>query len=302
MRLPILLTAFLLLLLAACSSDSTGPEGPPPGNTNSITATIDGQAFAASPLTIQASANTSQLKGGLIFAGSTITQPSRALLISLGRISGPGTYPLGVNTGTNAGGTLSLVVGSETWWTPLMGDEGTITITSMDGGRVRGTFTATLQPLAGTSSEGTIEVTNGAFNVPINPGYTAPAADDRGSLISGTIGGDEFHGATVQGFAQGGTVIISASTDEYLLTINMSPAEVGTLPLGGTVPLRTVAVAQAAAAGGGSWGTLQGSSGTVTISGLTANRIQGSTTVTLTGTGGGGTIAVDLDFDVRTAQ
>lgn len=298
------LAALLTLFLAACGSDTTGPQGPPSGNTNSITATIDGEAFSASALTIQASANTSQLKGGLIFAGSTITQPSRALLISLGRISGPGTYPLGVNTGTNAGGTLSLVVGSQTWWTPLMGDEGTITITSMDGGRVRGTFTATLQPLAGTSGTGTIEVTNGQFNVPINPGYTAPAADDRGSTISGSIGGQEFHGATVQGFADGGTVIVSASTDEYLMTITMAPAEVGTLPLSlnGAIPLRTVSVVRSAAFGTGSWGTLQGASGSITISGLTANRIAGSTTVNLTGTGGGGSLAVDLDFDIRTTQ
>lgn len=298
------LATLLAFLLAACGSDSTGPNGPPSGNTNVLTATIDGEAFAASALTINAASNTSQLKGGLIFSGSTITQPSRALLISLGRIRGPGTYPLGVNTGTNAGGTLSLVVGAQTWWTPLMGDEGTITITSMDGGRVRGTFTATLQPLAGTSSTGTIEVTNGQFNVPINPGYTAPAADDQGSEISGSIAGAEFHGATVQGFADGGTVIISASTDEYLMTITMAPAEVGTLPISltGAIPLRTVSVVRSSAFGSGSWGTLTGASGTITISSLTANRIAGSTTVNLTGTGGSGSLAVDLDFNVRTSQ
>lgn len=297
-----LASLLLLALAAACSSGSTGPNPPPEGNDNVFTATIDGQAWSASPLTITSASNTSQLPGTLIFSGSTMTQPSRALVMHLGRIPGPGTYPLGVNTGTNAGGTLSFVEGSVSWWTPLMGDEGTVTITSMSGGRVRGTFTATLKPLAGGT--GTIEVTNGAFNVPINPGYNAPAADNLGSEISGSIGGQEFHGATVLGFADAGTVIVSASTDEYLMTITMAPAEVGTLPLtlNASVPLRTVSVVRSSAFGSGSWGTLQGASGSVTISSLTATRIAGSTTVTLTGTGGGGTLAVDLDFNVRTAQ
>lgn len=297
-----LLALAILTTLAACGGGSIGPTPPPPppGNSNSLTATIDGQAFAASPLTITAAANTSQLKGGLIFSGSTITQPSRALLISLARVNGPGTYQLGVNTGTNAGGTLSMVVGTQTWWTPLMGDEGTLTITAMGNGRVQGRFTATLQPLSGGAT-GTVQVTNGLFNVPINPGYTAPAADDLGSTIDGAIAGGEFHGATVQGFFQGNTAIVSASTDQYLMTITMAPAEVGSLPLGGTVPLRTVSVVQAAPFGGGSWGTLPGATGTVTITSITANRIVGSVDVNLTGTGGGGSLAVDLDFNVRTA-
>lgn len=295
------LSVLLALFLAACGSSSTGPEGPPQGNGNSLTATIDGAAFAASPLTITSASNTSQLKGTLIFSGSTMTQPSRALLMHLGRIAGPGTYPLGVNTGTNAGGTLSLVEGSVSWWTPLMGDEGTVTITSMTGGRVRGTFTATLKPLAGGT--GTIEITNGAFNVPINPGYNAPAADDLGSVVSGTVGGQEYHGATVQGFADGGTIIIAVSTDEYLISINMSPAEVGTLPLSGTLPLRSVSVVRSAAFGAGSWGNLPGATGTVSIASISATRIVGSVDVSLPAAGGGGgAISVDLDFNVRTAQ
>jgi hypothetical protein len=295
------LAVLLLLFLAACSSDSTGPGDPPDGNTNSITANIDGQAFSAAALTISAAANTSQLKGGILFSGSTLAQPSTAILVHLARVTGPGTYQLGVNTGTNAGGTLSLVMGSQSWWTPLMGDEGTLTITSMSGGRVRGTFTATLQPIAGTGATGTIQVTNGLFNVPINPGYTAPAADDLGSAVEGTVGGAAFHGATVQGFADNGTVFIAASTDEYLISIGMSPAEVGSLPLNASVPLRTVSVVRSTPFGGGSWATLQGATGTISIATLTATRMTGSVTANLVGAGGGAGLAVDLDFNVRIA-
>jgi hypothetical protein len=184
-----------------------------------------------------------------------------------------------------------------------MGNGGTITITSMTGGRVRGTFTATLQPLAGTGGTGTIAVTNGQFNVPINPGYTAPAADDMGSTVSGTLGGAAFHGATVLGFADGGTIIVTASTDEFLMTVNMSPAEVGALALSPTFPLRTVSVVRAAPFGGGSWGTLPGASGTITVGSITASRISGSVVATLPAAGGGGgSITMNLDFNVRTAQ
>lgn len=290
----------VLLALAACGSDGgTGPD--PDDNGNVLRAEIDGEDWSASQLTITAGANTGQLPGALIFSGSSITQPSRAMVIHLSRVTGPGTYPLGVNTGTNAGGTLSLVIGSVSWWTPLMGNEGTVTITSMSGGRVRGTFTATLQPLAGGT--GTIEITDGEFNVPINPGYVAPAADNLGSTVEGSVGGQEFHGATVQGFADGGTVIIAVSTDEYLISINMSPAEVGSLPLSNTLPLRTVSVVRSAPFGGGSWGTLTGASGTVSIASISATRITGSVNVSLPAAGGGGgSISVDLDFNVRTAQ
>lgn len=294
------LAILLALFLAACGGDSgTGPD--PDDDDNLFRAEIDGEEWSASPLTISAASNTGELPGGLIFSGSTTTQPSQALLIHLGRVNGPGTYPLGVNTGTSAGGTLSLVIGSVSWWTPLMGNEGTITITSMSGGRVRGTFSATLQPLAGGT--GTIEITNGEFNVPINPGYNEPAADNLGSTTSGTVGGGEFHGATVLGFAEAGTVIVGASTDEYNISITMSPAEVGTLALSSTLPLRTVSVVRTAAFGGGSWGMFQGATGTITISSISATRIAGSVDVSLPAAGGGGgSISVDLDFDVRTAQ
>lgn len=297
------LAILFALFLAACGGDSgTGPDDGGGTNTNSFTASLDGTAWTASGLTIAAGANTSQLPGGLVFTGSTVTQPGKAMIISLGRITGPGTYPLGVNTGTNAGGTLSLVQGSATWWTPLIGNAGTITITSMTGGRVRGTFTATLEPLPGGGGTGVIQVTNGQFNVPINPGYAAPAADNLGSETLGTVGGAEFHGATVLGFGGGtATVIVSASTDDYLLTINMSPAEVGSLALNASFPLRTVGVVRSTPAGGGSWGTLQGATGTITISSITGTRIVGSVQATLTtGGGGGGSLSLDLDFDVRT--
>lgn len=295
------LSPFVLLALAACGSSGTGPTPPPPppGNGNSITARIDGQNFAADPITITASGNTSQMPGGIVFSGGTLTQPARSLVISLGRISGPGTYTLGVNNGTNAGGTLTMVLGSNSWWTPLDGDAGTITIAAMGNGRVSGTFTATLAPLAGGT--GTVQVTNGQFNVPINPGYAAPAPDDQGSKVTGSVGGQPWNGATVVGLG-GGTDLVgfSAQAKGYNLVVSAGPPTVGTLPIQPGVPVRSITVSHASGSG---WGTTQAASGSMTITSITPTRIAGSLTASLPRVGGAGAaLPVELDFDVRIAQ
>jgi len=296
-----LLPAATLVTLAACGSSGTGPTPPPPpppAGSNSITATIDGQAFAASPLTITGG-NTSGQVGGIVFGGGTLTQPSRGLSFALGRIHGPGTYKLGVNNGTNAGGGLTMILGSNSWWTGLDGDAGTVTITALGNGRVTGTFAATLVPLAGGT--GTVQVTNGQFNVPINPGYVAPAADDRGSQVSGTVGGQAWYGATVVGLG-GGTDLVgfSAQAKGYTIVASIGPPVVGTLPVQPGPPARQVTVSHASGSG---WATVQGVTGTMTVTSVTPKRIAGTINASLPALqGGGGALALDLTFDVRTAQ
>jgi hypothetical protein len=298
-RLTFLLLA---LFLAACGSDGgTGPDDPPDGNGNALSASIDGAAWVANDLTITSAGNTSGLPGGLVFSGGTLTQPSRSLVISLGRIVGPGTYPLGVNTGTNAGGTLTMVLGSASWWTPLNGDAGSITIASMDNGRVRGTFSATLAPLAGGT--GTVTVTNGQFNVPINPGYTAPAADDLGSIVEADLGGVEFHGATIVGIGGGTSLIgLTAANLTHTVIITAGPVDgSGTLPLQPvTIPIRKVQVIESGTSIG--YGGTGADVGTFTITAVSANRMAGTFSGTLSRVGGTGTLQVSGSFDVRTAQ
>ncbi len=289
-------------MLVACGGDSgpSGPGGGGGGGGNLLQARIDGALWTATPALIQASSNTSQLVGSLLFMGSTQTAPARTLSIHLGRISVPGTYPLGVNTGTHAGGTLTMSVGSESWWTPLNGNAGQITISSIANGRVRGTFRARLQRLGGSGNTTAIEVTDGEFDVPINPGYAVPPVDDRGSTATGTVGGQQWYAATVVGGGGGSsTVAISASNDDYLIAIALAPPETGTAPLSqAQLPVRTVTVVKAP--GGEGWGTMPGASGTVTLSSVTATRVQGTLDVTLPATGGGTPITLNLTFDVRT--
>lgn len=304
-----LLVPIVLAALAACGgsspTDPNGNGGGGGGGTgNLLSATIDGTAWSAVNSTVTASANTSQLPGGLLFSGNTINQPGQALIFTLGRIAGPGTYPLGVNQGTNAGGALTMTLGSTSWWTPLNGDAGSITITSMANGRVQGTFTANLVRLAGTGGAATVSITNGKFNVPINPGYAAPAADDQGSVMTATIGGESFKGATIVGIGGGTSLMgITATTDAWTVSLSAGPVDAtGTLPLSAVqVPLRRVQVS--ATGTGTGWGGTGADVGTFTITSVTSKRLAGSFSATLAPIGGGGASKVVTGtFDVRVAQ
>lgn len=301
------LAAVAAAFLVACGgSGPTDPNGGGGGGggggSSTLSATIDGTAWAASGATISASGNMSQIPGGLLFQGSTLSQPARALVINLARVAGPGTYPLGVNTGTNAGGTLTMTLGSASWWTPLNGDAGSITITSMANGRMQGTFSATLGRLAGTGGNDQVVITNGQFNVPINPGHAAPAADDRGSTLTVTVDGQTSKGATIVGLGGGTSLIgITASNLDWTVILTAGPVDgTGTLPLSpATVPIRKVSII--AIAGSQGWGGTPADVGTFTISSVTATRMAGSFTATLSRVGGTGSRTVSGTFDVRTA-
>ncbi len=299
------LIALLLTALTACGGGGT-PTGPsnPGGGSNVFSASIDGTAWSAPSASVNAAASTSSVPGGLIFTGTTVGTQARSLIISLDRIKGPGTYPLGVNTGTTAGGTLTMTLGSQSWWTPLNGKAGTITITSLTSTRVAGTFSGELGPLAGGA--GTVHITNGKFDVPRNPGYAAPATDDEGSWVSATVGGFDWNGATVVGFGGGtGTAVVTATTDDYIVTITAGPlsgADSGPLTGAGAVPIRTVRVQRAGTTN--AWGGLAGDVGTLSISSITAKRIAGTFSGTLAPLGGTPTplAVIGGQFDVRIGQ
>src|SRR5690606_10010989 len=147
-----------------------------------------------------------------------------SLAINLGRITGPGTYLLGVNTGTNAGGTLTMSLGAQAWWTALNGEGGTVTIESMSNGRMKGTFSANLVPMS-VGGTGIVEVRNGKFDLPINPGYAPPETDDQGSTFTMKLNNSEdFPGATIVGLG-GGTSLIGMNADngKYTVTLTAGP-------------------------------------------------------------------------------
>src|SRR5262249_27774502 len=154
------------------------------GGGGQLTATVDGQAFSASQAT--AAANTSNTVAVITITGvqGSSAASARSLILILYNVSGPGTYPLGVNS-TNFGGSGAVNEGADTGITPLNGTSGTITITSLGPGHIAGnfSFTAAQINVAGT----TRSVTNGSFDLALSgtPGTVQPY---QGSTLKATLG------------------------------------------------------------------------------------------------------------------
>lgn len=91
----------------------------------------------------------------------------QTLLFTIPRPAAPGTYQL-----SNVPGSILMA------WDPnavapagarccygILGDVGTLTITSMSNTRIKGTLSATLRAQPGTAASGTLSITNGAFDM-----------------------------------------------------------------------------------------------------------------------------------------
>src|SRR4029079_16671896 len=111
----------------------------------------DGVAWASDPLALQVTGNQA-VPGTQLILGTKLTggQDSRNVTRTLGYLSGPGTYPLGVNQGTTAGGSGAVTIQQGgvlgLWNTVCSGSAGTITITSLTSTRMTGTFQFTAPP------------------------------------------------------------------------------------------------------------------------------------------------------------
>lgn len=305
--------ALLLFSLAACGGDTpaTGPNDPNGSSgTGIFKATIDGQPWEA---TLTTSGGTgvapNSLPGGLQFDGTTFAGTNSTHVgLSLGYISGPGTYPLGVNEVSTAGGTGTFLSGSGaavgTWWTPLLGGGGSVTITSLTSARVAGTFlfTATAFSLA----SGTKTITNGVFDFPLPAGFAVAPPSNKGSRVSGTLGGVPWNAATVAANVIGGAFGLAASTDSITLTLTLGSIVTAgtTYPIGGAGSLgvpagATMTVLKRNPTRGWSSG-FDTPVGSVTFTSLGGNRATGSYTATLIAAPGtSGSLAVSGTFDVR---
>jgi hypothetical protein len=275
-----------LLLLAACGGSSAGPDdgggggggGGGGSGTNRLTATIDGQAFAA---TIIQANPVSTVPGSLAFQGTQVVgSTARSMAIYLAFIPGPGTYPLGMNIGTSPGGTVTVATGASAFTTPLSGAAGTITITTLTSTRVAGTFSFVATATLGT---GTSTVTNGVFDVPLSTGYVVPTADLAGSTMTATINGTPQVMATLTGIGGGAsTRVLGGMNLDYSISITVGPItapESGPLT-GFTVPTRRVTITRVGTAQ--SWGGGAGTdAGTLTITSISATRIAGTFSGTL---------------------
>jgi hypothetical protein len=274
-----------LLLITACSGGDgpTGPNPPPPGGNASFTASVDGQGWTSAAALTNVTAAQS---GTYIISGSVLTGAStRAITLNLMNIPGPGTYPLGTGAGVS-GGSAIYAESAGGWGTPLSGEAGTINITTLTATRIAGTFSFTAAASAGGAT-GTRTVTNGTFDLEINSGTTTPVPEKNRMVLRATIGGQSYNASTLVSTGSPATIFVfGGNNTRHSINIAMTnlPGP-GTYALGGGV----LSSVQVGAPPGEPvtgplccWnGTFAGSTGSVTVTSITATRMTGTFSFTL---------------------
>jgi hypothetical protein len=232
-----------ILLLAACGGggSGTGPN-PPGGGTGTFTAVIDGQSWVSTTnQTTGAGSGSNAIPGAVTIIGTNVVSATNytSLVLNLGYLTGPGTYPLGVNFVSTAGGgaTVTRLQGSalSNWSTEFPGNAGTVTVTGLSASRIVGTFQFSALPQAFTGATGTRVVTNGVIDMPLPAGFTVAPASNKGSKVTATIGGTAWNAATIVAGGSNNVLSLGATSDSYSLTI--TPGTVvsagNTYPIGG---------------------------------------------------------------------
>jgi hypothetical protein len=299
----------LLCSFAACSSgSSTGPGGNN-GNNNgtrqgTFTAVIDGQSWVSTTNQTTGGSGSNQVPGLISISGTKLVSATNytSLTLTLGYIAGPGTYPLGVNQGTTAGGTgLIFAPQGSTfgdWSTGFTGAAGTLTVTSLTSSRIGGTFQFTAPPQAFTSTTGTRVVTDGVFDMPLPASFTAAPAANKGSKVAAQIGGAAWNAATVVSLGANGVFGFTATTDS--LSVSLTPGTVmspgNSYPIGGQGGATMIAVKSGTSL---SWTSAGGNAvGTISVGSYSGARATGTFSAALSGSGGA-LVFTNGTFDVR---
>jgi hypothetical protein len=247
--------------------------------------------------------------GSLTFGGTKTTGTNPyAISFSLYNIGGTGSYPLGTGS-TVAGGAVvvaNALTAASTWITPLTGADGTLTIITLTADRIGGTFSFTVNALAGAT--GTKTATSGEFMLPftnIGQGVAlGPLPDNYGSKLSATIAGSAWNASNASGtyFAPNRVVTVQGSNNTRTFSLSINEVTVpGTYALNTTRFIgATLSVSPTQVNG---WRSDQADgSGSVTITSLTATRMRGTFTATLgpiPGTGATGTLTItNGSFDI----
>jgi hypothetical protein len=328
LRYPITVALTGIWLLAACSGDSTGPSnnnntnnsgnngGNSGGNTTGthMRATIDGQSWAAGTTAGSVTAlQFSRISGGYLILGVQLLAGGgigSTITFTLNNISGPGTYPLGVDAVSVYGGFAGITGGTPggTWTTPLSGAAGTITITALTTTHIAGTFSFTATPAASGAggATGTRVVTAGSFDAPFSGNVTIQALPDSvGGKMSATLNGTAWNAGIVSAGTSLGYISISGINDRQTLIFTLpQPAAAGTYQLSNAAGFILKAWDPNAVAPAGArccWGNL-GDVGTITFTSLTKTRAKGTISATLSpqpGTAATGLLVItNLTFDV----
>jgi hypothetical protein len=252
-----------------------------------MTATIDGQSWSSNSAAILA-LQVSAVSGDYILGGTELAAnglPGTSLSIAINDVAGPGTYPLGVDGVSVAGGFITVTAANgASWLTAFSGAAGTITITALNSTHIAGTFTFTASQTS-NGATGSRVVTNGVFDVPFHSAATIqPLPDSVGSKMAATLNGQPWNAAIVSAGTSLGLISISGinSNQTLLFTIHQ-PTAPGTYALSSASPNLMEAWDPNAVKPAGSrccWG-VAGDVGSVTFTSLTKTRAKGTFTMTL---------------------
>lgn len=299
----------LLGILAACGGGSGGTTGPTPTGGGTFRATIDGSSWVSTQnQTTGGGSGSNQVPGVITMTGTQVVSATNytSVTITLGYISGPGTYPLGVNAGTTAGGTAGVIATQGTalgtWNTNLTGNGGTITVSSLTSSRIAGTFSFTAPPMNFTTTTGTRVVTNGQFDLPLPSNFVAAPSTNSGSTFSALVNGTAWNAATVVALGSGGSMVVGGTADT--LSMSIAPATVmspgNSYPIGGTGGATMIVIRSGTSK---SWTspTSGAAAGSITLSALANGRASGTFTATLQPSAGTtGTLVITQGaFNVR---
>jgi hypothetical protein len=267
----------ILSFLTACGRDTTGL----PTSNAPLTARIDGSVWAAGNLNVFAVAD----PGGIYSLVGT-SPDGRTIGITFYSIRGAGTYPLGV-TSSVVGGVAQYADEAIVWATPASGEAGTGTITELSPTRIAGTFEFTATLALGVSATQTHTITDGTFDLDLETGGSLPIVpDDAGSVITATVEGAAFNAAAV--YATTSSAGNGVGFDALNLVYGLGVSLAG-VAAAGTYSLDHAAGRRFAVGGpnGGTadpkccWGSGASDVGTITITSLTAARMQGTFDATL---------------------
>src|SRR5690606_18695757 len=237
------------LVLFGCNGGATDSESGGRGGSG-FSAEIDGRNWESDSKSALAQTNAG-LPGYVSISGvqSSGGQAMSTLNITLYNVSGTGSYDLGVGLSIIGGMAMlgeSSSAGAQTsaWITPMNGRAGKLEITSLEGGRIAGTFRFTLEPGAGNASTGERTVTEGRIDLPLN-GTLAPLAANTGSMITAKLNGEPFKAATVVNvllnIGNEPSMHLGATNNEHgLVFILKGVTEPGTYPLSVPAPPRVI--------------------------------------------------------------
>ena len=271
--------AGLIVALLAATACSGPTEGKTPPVSAQLTATLNGAPYRPTNVSAVLSG-----AGNFVIASSVgVVGPAVTLrLFSIGK---PGTYPLGV-TPSVIGGAGDVGADGTSFTTPSTGAAGTVTITAVTRTRIAGTFSFVATRTVNFFDTDSRTVTSGSFDVPVKGSGTLDIPANIGSTVTGAVRDSAFFATqvTVVDVPSNGKLRLDLRQESRRVTLSIPDfAGVGTYQLGygygiGRIMQLFAPIGNFSSEFGGSELT---TTGTVTITSVSAARVQGTIAASL---------------------